>query len=202
MKIKNIIFDLGGVLIDASGDEYFKKLYPDTSVREKVRDVIHHAPIWDKFDLGIYQTYKDPLPTVVALAKEYEEEITRFFSEELLDAYTPIQKGVDLLYDLKKEGYPLYLISNYAKDGYEHISSKYPFFQEFEGVLVSYRVKMRKPDIRIYRLLIEKFDFMAEECLVIDDNIDNILAAKSLGFATLLYKEETARDELKKLGVL
>jgi FMN phosphatase YigB (HAD superfamily) len=43
---------------------------------------------------------------------------------------------------------------------------------------------------------------MAEECLIIDDNIDNINTAASLGFQTLLYQEETAREELRKLGVL
>ncbi len=202
MEIKNIIFDLGGVLIDASGKEYFKALYPDPILRERVKEVIHHAPIWDKYDLGIYQKYDDPVESVVALAPEYEKEIKQFFSIELLDAYTPIAKGVELLYDLKKKGYPLYLISNYAKDGYEHISKKYDFFQEFEGTLVSYKVRLRKPDSRIYRLLIEKFDFMAEECLIIDDNIDNINTAASLGFQTLFYQEETAREELKKLGVL
>ena len=202
MEIKNIIFDLGGVLIDASGKEYFKALYPDPVIREKVKEVIHHAPIWDKYDLGIYQKYDDPVESVIALAPEYEKEIKQFFSEELLDAYTPIAKGVELLYDLKKKGYPLYLISNYAKDGYEHISKKYDFFQEFEGTLVSYKVRLRKPDSRIYRLLIEKFDFMAEECLIIDDNIENINTAASLGFQTLLYQEETAREELSKLGVL
>ncbi len=202
MEIKNIIFDLGGVLIDASGKEYFHALYPDPVIREKVKEVIHHAPIWDKYDLGIYQKYDDPVDSVIALAPEYEKEIKQFFSEELLDAYTPIAKGVELLYDLKKKGYPLYLISNYAKDGYEHISKKYDFFQEFEGTLVSYKVRLRKPDSRIYRLLIEKFDFMAEECLIIDDNIENINTAASLGFQTLLYQEETAREELRKLGVL
>ena len=202
MEIKNIIFDLGGVLIDASGKEYFNALYPDPVIREKVKEVIHHAPIWDKYDLGIYQKYDDPVESVIALAPEYEKEIKQFFSEELLDAYTPIAKGVELLYDLKKKGYPLYLISNYAKDGYEHISKKYDFFKEFEGTLVSYKVRLRKPDSRIYRLLIEKFDFMAEECLIIDDNIENINTAASLGFQTLLYQEETAREELKKLGVL
>ncbi len=201
MKIKNIIYDLGGVLIDASGKEYFDSLGYDEKVKERVKDVIHHAPIWDKFDLGIFPTYKDAIPTVVNMAPDLEDEIKRFFSVELLDAYTPIPAGVDVLYQLKKAGYPLYLISNYAKDGYEHISSKYPFFKEFEGTLVSYKVKLRKPDIRIYRLLIEKFDFMAEECLVLDDNIDNIEAAKSLGFQTILYRQETILEELKKLGV-
>ena len=67
------------------------------------------------------------------------------------------------------EGYDIYLLTNFSKDGYEYIRNKFDFFKKAKGAVVSSHLKIAKPGIRIYQYLLETYNLNPDECIFIDD---------------------------------
>ncbi len=89
-----------------------------------------------------------------------------------------------------------------VKPSQSHIRNS-TFFREFDGIVVSGDEKMIKPGNEIYQLLLRRYQLVADESLFIDDNIDNIIAAKVLGFQTIHLSEQlNLKDELERLRIL
>ena len=79
----------------------------------------------------------------------------------------------------------------------------YPFFRTFEGIVISGEEKLKKPDERIFRLLLERYELAAEECLFIDDSLVNVRAAEHLGFEVIhLADPSDLKDNLACRGYL
>jgi putative hydrolase of the HAD superfamily len=98
----------------------------------------------------------------------------------------PLDQNVRILPGLKKRGFRLYYLSNFPLDIFDEIKSGYYFFKHFDGGLISAEVKFSKPDIGIYRTLLEKYSLVPEECLFIDDNEINVKAAVKLGMTGIV----------------
>jgi 2-haloacid dehalogenase len=99
----------------------------------------------------------------------------------------PIWPTVKVLRALKDAGYPLYGLSNWPADKYELVRPKYEFFSWFDDIVVSGKVRIAKPDPRIFELLLERIGRPPRECIFIDDSPRNIAAAQRLGFQTILF---------------
>jgi len=113
----------------------------------------------------------------------------------------PIGENVALLKPLKAN-YRLFGLTNWSAETFPIAYDLYPFFGEFEGIVISGVEKLAKPNERIYLVLLERYDLAAAECLFIDDNARNIRAATALGFHTLHLKNGVnLRDELGQLGI-
>jgi putative hydrolase of the HAD superfamily len=98
----------------------------------------------------------------------------------------PLDQNVRLLPGLKKRGFRLYYLSNFPLDIFDEIKSGYYFFKHFDGGLISAEVKFSKPDVGIYKTLLEKYSLIPEECLFIDDAEINITAAEAIGMKGLV----------------
>ena len=82
--------------------------------------------------------------------------------------------------DLSKKGYKLFVLSNMANSTYEYLR-KYEFFSLCSGIIISAYEHVLKPDKKIYRLLLERYNLNAEECFFIDDREENIIAGEKIG---------------------
>ena len=89
---------------------------------------------------------------------------------------------------LKAAGTPLYALTNWGKDTFASIEADYPFFEHFDGMVVSGREGVIKPDPAIYRILSERYGFAPHDAIFIDDSGANIATAMSLGFDALLFE--------------
>ena len=76
-------------------------------------------------------------------------------------------------------------ISNWSWETFENLENEYTFLNMFDGLLISGKEKLIKPDEKIYLLAIKRFNLNAHETVFIDDKIENIEAAKNLGFKTI-----------------
>lgn len=181
--IKNIVFDLGNVLISFRPSEYFEKRnYPET-IRSRILSDIFRSKEWLMLDNGDINT-AECIDAIALKSSLRREEIAHIFKLRT-DMMFPLDENVRLLPELKKQGFKLYYLSNFPIDIFEEIKTGYFFFRYFEGGVISSEVKASKPDRRIYQILLETYSLAAEECLFIDDVEINVRVAEDSGMKGL-----------------
>lgn len=177
--VKNIVFDLGNVLISFRPSEYFEKNNYPESIKAKILTDIFASKEWLMLDNGDITT-TDAIEAIAKRSSLNREEIAHIFNLRT-DLMFPLDPNVRLLPALKKRGFKLYYLSNFPLDIFDEVSSGYFFFKHFEGGLISAEAKFSKPDPGIYKIFFEKYSILPEESLFIDDNEKNVRAAESLG---------------------
>jgi FMN phosphatase YigB (HAD superfamily) len=182
--IKNIVFDLGNVLISFRPSAYFdNKDYPE-NIKCKILSDIFASREWLMLDNGDINT-TEAINSISLKSSLKREEIAHIFNLRT-DMMFPLDQNVRLLPELKKQGYKLYFLSNFPIDIFEEIKTGYFFFTYFDGGVISSEVKFSKPDERIYETLLENYSLIAEESLFIDDIEINVRAAENLGMKGLV----------------
>lgn len=187
--IKNVIFDLGDVLIN-NPLEYIKTLEYSDEKAEALYQALSTDSVWHDKDIGIYENYIDCIPIFQKHHPELTKEIEKFFQESwMTKVYTPIEKNMVLYKRAQELGYNIYLLTNYSADGFAYLEENYDFIRTANGRIVSSHVHCCKPERKIYELLLNKYQLTASECIFFDDNINNILVAKELGINAILFTE-------------
>ncbi|OQY38056.1 MAG: hypothetical protein B6229_06910 [Spirochaetaceae bacterium 4572_7] len=184
--IKNVIFDLGRVLISWDIETFAQSYTNDPKLQEKIINQIFNHNDWHTLDKG----------TIT------EEEAAKRFSERL---NLPINKIDDIILQGRKimllktdshkellrlkDKYNLYCISNMSHKSWEIIKGEQDFHLHFKDILISAQEKMIKPHADIFHRAIKKFDIIPGESIFIDDQQDNIDTAESLGIKGILFDE-------------
>ena len=182
--LKNIIFDLGNVLISFRPSEYFdKNNYPE-NIKTTILSDIFGSKEWRLIDNGEITT-SEAINSIASRSSLKKEEIAHIFNLRT-DVMFPLDLNVRLLPELKKRGFKLFYLSNFPIDIFEEIHSGYYFFKYFDGGLISSEAKYSKPDSRIYEILLEKYNLIPQESLYIDDIEINVRAAEDLGMTGLV----------------
>lgn len=177
--IKNIIFDLGNVLLSWKPDEYFEKSgYDNETVNLILKDVFK-SPEWLSLDNGDLTT-PEAIELIAEKSSLKKEYISSLFNLRTKIIY-PLTENIKLLPELKKKGFKLYFLSNFPLDFFEEVKKDYEFFSYFDGGIISAEVRHSKPDIKIFKILLEKYSLQPEECFYIDDMEVNVRAAGSAG---------------------
>lgn len=195
--IRNIIFDLGNVLISFRPSEYLEKNNYPPEVRNVIMSDIFGSQEWLLIDNGNLTT-EEAIDRISLHSSLKREQIASVFKKRT-DIMFPLESNVRLLPGLKKRGFKLYYLSNFPSDIFDEIKYGFPFFRYFDGGLISAEVKHSKPDLRFYKILFEKYGILAEESLYIDDKESNVMAAESLGMEGIhLTKEELLKEQLSE----
>jgi HAD superfamily hydrolase (TIGR01509 family) len=198
--IKNIIFDLGNVLISFRPKEYLdKKVYTEEK-KSKILNDIFYTQEWLQLDNGDI-TVCEAIDSISEKSSLTKTEIAHIFNL-LPDLMVPLDQNVNLLPELKKRGFGLYYLSNFPVDIFYEIKSGYHFFNCFDGGIISAEVRFSKPNSRIYEILIEKYSLTAEECLFIDDLEVNVKAAELIGMKGLITHGSFEINEILKNTLL
>ncbi len=188
MEIKNIIFDLGGVLIDWSPEYVYLEVFKGD--RKKMQWFFDEICTFDwneNQDAGysLAQATEDR----VALFPQYEDWIRMYYGrwEEMLGG--PINETVSLLKLLiDNPRYRVVALTNWSHETFPFALQRFDFLHWFEGIVVSGEEQTRKPFPEIYQTTLERFDLIAEESLFIDDNLRNVKAAEGLGIQGYHFK--------------
>jgi putative hydrolase of the HAD superfamily len=197
---KNIIFDLGGVLMtdvplmkiardlsvrfSMSGDELHSHLYPTEHWTLLTLGEISEDEYWDHF-LKASKINVD------------KEELKDMVRTEL----RPIEENVEII-PLLKSQYKLAILSNHSREWSEFMRKEFDFFNYFDQIIVSCNVGLRKPDPRIYQLALTRLHSEPEECLFIDDKKRNTDGAQRVGMKTIVLDDVSRlREKLFGLGV-
>ncbi|GEN66114.1 HAD family hydrolase [Chryseobacterium rhizosphaerae] len=201
MKIKNIIFDFGGVLMDWNPRYFFKDYFKDDEKMEYFLENIAQDEWNIEQDRG--RSLSEGTDIQVKKFPEWEKEIRAFYDNWTVMLKSDIPQNVEILRKLKNTDYQLFGLTNWSEETFPYALENYDFFQIFEGkIVVSGTEKLIKPDPKIWHVLLERYNIHAEESVFIDDNSKNIEMAKTLGFMTIHVTPETNLElELAGLGV-
>ena len=195
MKIQNIIFDFGGVLID------WNPIYLYGNVFETEEEMKHFLENVCRYEWNVLQDAGRPLSEATTLLQkehpEFSEQIAYYYGrwEEMLGG--TIDENVKLIKPLKKR-YKLYGLTNWSAETLPIAMERYSFFKDLDGIVVSGDEKIVKPNPEIYEILLDRYNLDAESSLFIDDNADNIETAKKIGFKTVHFTDEVNLEQLLK----
>lgn len=116
--------------------------------------------------------------------------------------FKEIQGTRRLIEQLKENGYRLGLLSVHAREWIEHLEKEFDYHKLFDSVLYSFEVGISKPDRKAYQLILEQLKVKPDECIFIDDSIQNLEGAKLLGITTVLFEnaEQLVKD-LRSLNI-
>jgi 2-haloacid dehalogenase len=197
-----IVFDFGGVLIDWDPRHLYRKLLKgdEEAVEHFLNDI--GFDVWN-LELDRGRSFAEGVADLSRQFPQYAEMIRAYDLRWEESIGGPIQSTVDILHALKHAGYPLFGLSNCPQEKYLVIRAKFPFFDLLDDSIISGDVKLLKPDLQIFRLLLERIGRTAKDCVFVDDSEENAAAARQLGMDTIHYKSsKQLESELVGLGVL
>ena len=200
---KNIIFDMGNVLIDFSPMQYVGKLnLKDRAEEEKIFKAayLNFKSIYMDYGRITEDEFVDHV--VKGIGEEYRDKV-RELIVNWHQYLTPIKGMEELVKELKEKGYKIYLLSNAGFNQHDYWE-KIPASKYFDGKVVSCDVGEVKPFKEIYEALYKKFNIKPEESFFIDDLIINIFGANRTGMDGYVFTGDVndLRTELKNRGIL
>jgi len=183
--IKNIVFDLGKVLLEYEPEKYLLSKYT-VEIANILHENIFSSPVWLDLDRGVISN-EEAMVIISEHIPEYSEDVSYLLSN-WTDILKPVDEMINLLCDLKGRGYNVFLITNFHKEAFYKVFPEYEFFKIFDKYILSSEVYLLKPEIEIFELLCEYCEIVPAESLFIDDSYKNIETAKEMGFKIVHHK--------------
>jgi|TARA_Y200000002_G_C22675751_1_gene661983 2-haloacid dehalogenase len=201
MKIEKVIFDLGKVLVKFNPKNPFKNIFKS---EDEINFFFKNICTWE-WHVNQDTTY-DTRPATDKKIKEhpeFREAISAFygrFQEMIVGVY---DQNLSIALELKKRNIPIYILSNFPGDQFDIFESNYAFIKKFDDMVISGKVGMKKPDPKIYKLCISKFNCDPNKTLFIDDRPENTKAAEIEGFQTItLDHPDRLSEYIKKFNLI
>ena len=197
-----VVFDLGGVLFDWDPRYLYRKLLPDEDAVEDFLATVC-TPDWNaKQDLG--RSVADAVAELHALHPDKIDLINAYYERWNEAIGSTIEGTVRLLDRLHRARCPaLYALTNWPADTFPAARRRYEFLARFSDIIVSGEVKLGKPDPQVFELMFQRCGFNPENSVFIDDLIENIEVARSLGMHGIHFRSpRQTGNELRKLGLI
>ena len=185
--IRNMVFDIGNVLMDFRWKEYMRSLFSkNEALIQTINQGIWHNGCWAAMDKGEMDGAAT-LRSAVAFAPQYEKEI-KLTLDRVAHAFHKFGYAVPWVQELKGMGLNVYYLSNYSAFSIAANPDVLDFIPCMDGGVFSFEVKAVKPDPEIYRCLCDKYDLKPEECLFTDDVPANVKGAQACGFQGIVFE--------------
>ncbi len=197
--IKNVIFDIGMVLVDFRYKALCRELGMSEETVEAVAKAMPENPIWNNLDQGLF-SQEEAIKHFKNSNPELASEIDLFW-DNIQNVVSSYEQSKDWLYELKSRGYNIYLLTNYPEEMFAlHCKTQFDFLGAVDGMVVSSHVKLTKPDERIFQLIMSKYNLVPNECVFLDDRIANTQSATALGIHAITVSDPVlARKNLDEL---
>lgn len=192
--VSTVVFDVGNVLLDWNPRYLYRKIFADEATMERFLAEVCTAEWNLELDRGL--AFADAVAERIARFPEFAYHIRAYDERwrEMIDGV--IEDSVALLERLAERGVPLYALTNFSAEKFDEAYERFAFFERFDGIVVSGRVKLVKPDPAIYRLLLETHGLDARACLFLDDSAANVEAAREIGFRAVRYENPRQAEEI------
>ena len=197
-----VVFDLGGVLVDWDPRYLLRRVMPGRAAEMErvVSEALNH-------DWNLARDRGDSWPdAILRLKSEFPDWATIF---DAFDArWTETMGGdmpetVAIMAELRGAGVPLFALTNWSAEKFPIAEKRFEWMAWFDGIVVSGRVRLVKPDAAIYRYLLDTYTLDPAETFFIDDRQENIEGAAALGIAGHHFRDAAAlREDLRRHGYL
>lgn len=195
-----ILFDLGRVLIDFDHTIAVKKISKYCSLDETgIFNLFFDSDLTDKYEKGLISSLEffQKVKSMLKARISYEE-----FVPIWNEIFTP-HLGMSEIIESLKDNYSLYLVSNVNKLHFEYVQRQFgDHFKFFSYLFLSYELGLRKPDPKIYKLIIDYLKVRPQNIIYTDDRVELIDAALKLGLDAFLFKStDSFKKELSKRNI-
>lgn len=199
-NIKNIVFDLGNVLLKYDPQGYLESLGYDTATISDLMKLIFNGVEWKLADQGLLSN--DQLIDIYLLkAPHYSFEI-RYVMLNWFRLMTLMEESKDFFLEVLDKGFNVYILSNYPEYKFLDMLERNPVLEKAHGSVISYQIKLTKPSREIYQHLLDKYDLNPDETLFLDDLQENINGARKVGIHGIRFRNvKQVRQDLKAFGV-
>jgi len=197
---KIIVFDLGGVLIDWNPRYLYSSYFETSDSMEYFLSNICTMDWNEEQDGG--RPIEKANEILIQKHPEYSTEILAFYSEWETMLNGAIEETVEILKSIRSQCTQVYALTNWSAETFPIAQKNYPFLVWFDGILVSGKENLKKPDPKIYQLLLKRYNLDPKKCLFIDDNQRNVKAAETQGISSILYQNPAQlKEQLNLHGI-
>ena len=197
--LKNIVFDLGGVVV-AHNEEGFKAKLGEFFSFVFGPDMKCVPSFWVDYDLGVLTI--DETAAEVAKYRNCDVAEAKANMLQAIALQEEVAPTVELIKELKAKGYKLYVLSNMSKEYIEYLR-KLPVFEHFDYQVVSCEIHLGKPNPKIYEYLLSHCGLTASETIFIDDRKDNVEVAEQVGIVPFHFDRRNPEKACAELrGVI
>lgn len=197
----NVIFDLGGVLIDWNPRYLFCDLFAGDEAAMEAFLAGVCSPAWnERQDAG--RTIAEAEAELVGRFPEHERFIRAYYAgfDRMLGG--AIEGTVAVLEELAAAEVPLYALTNWSAETFPHAVRRFAFLDAFRDIVVSGRIGLIKPDRRIFDHLLARTGIDAASSVFIDDSPRNVAAAATSGLSAIQFRSaRKLRVALARLGL-
>lgn len=197
-----VILDVGNVLIHFGWREYAASLGMDEEDIRELGQKVVGTPLWAELDTNLRPA--EEIAEELSDLMPEKKELVRRLIFELDQCLEPYDYCANWITELKKAGYRVLFLSNWSEMTYKKMKERGELsFEELtDGGIWSFNAHVAKPDTEIYQMLINEYHLDPQRCIFIDDNQENIDAARSLGIPSVRFKGyEDVRSQLSKIDI-
>lgn len=191
-QVRNVVLDMGGVLMDADLAQVARKLCPDEQDAALLTRAVFDSREWGWVDADAISeqtlAWSSKLKVPDRLHSLVDHLVEHWHDEGLFD---PLPGADELVRSIKDAGFGTYLLSN-AGPAFSAYRDRIPGIELFDGIVVSCYERVVKPDPRIYLLLCERYGLDPTDCLFVDDLRRNVVGAERVGMQGYLYDGDAA----------
>ncbi len=198
--IRNIIFDLGQVLFEFTPKNYLSQNFSREKAEILMKEIFKEKE-WRNLDRGTCSV-EEAIDSIVSRGRVTREEAEAILSNRR-SIITPIDENLRLLEDIKKNGYRIFILSNFHKDLFYDFYRDIPLLHLADGKVISADINLLKPEGEIYSHILKKYQLTPSETLFIDDTKHNVEAATEFGIIGFHLKTpKLLRRSLEELEIL
>ena len=197
--IKNIIFDFGGVLVDWNPHYLFDDFFKSEEKSDWFIKNVCNSEWNAEMDCG--KPFSVAVAERIAQFPDYEEGIRLYHTDWMKTMGEEIPGMYDLIKSLKENGFPvIYGLTNWSAETFPTVRKKYRIFEMIDYIVMSGEEKLLKPNPLLYKVLLDRYNLVAKECLFIDDNQANVDGAINVGIKSVRFEGvEKLKKDLKCL---
>ena len=200
-SVRNIIFDLGGVLLDWNPAKILQGFYSEPALRTLLEGELFLHPDWRAFNRGALRE-AELIESVRRRAGRPAAEVSALLHATRESLVTK-PETVALLRSLHRRGIPLYCLSDMPVSVYAHVRLRHEFWDAFSGIVISGEVKMMKPEREVFEHLLNRFRLDPRQTVFVDDFPLNIEGARTVGLHAIQFRDaaQCARELYALMGL-
>jgi len=191
--IRNIVFDLGGVLLEWNIDKILSVVSDSPEARAAIKKAVFLHPDWLELDRGTLKE-EDAIVSFRRRSGRPLEEMKKLM-HVVKESLVPLPDSMKLLDELRQKGLDVYCLSNMHEKSWELIRTRFDFWDKFKGIVISCTLKMVKPEPQIFEYLLSTYHLDPRQTIFIDDHERNIVAAEKFGIHGIFF---TSAEECRR----